>query len=72
MGEKNVAVLCTRDHSVEYNLQVDVKYGLSRDHQTTTESNNPALPGLHLQNFQIFLNKEDNFTLKRGIEDQLP
>ena len=29
MGEKNVAVLCTRDHSVEYNLQVDVKYGLT-------------------------------------------
>lgn len=37
-----------------------------------TESNNPALPRLHLQNFQIFLKKEDNFTLKRGIEDQLP
>ena len=35
MGEKNVAVLSTRDHSVEYNLQVDVKYGLSRDRQTT-------------------------------------
>ena len=34
MGEKNVAV-CTRDHSVEYNLQVDVKIGLSRDRQTT-------------------------------------
>ena len=27
--------MCTRDHSVEYNLQVDVKYGLSRDRQTT-------------------------------------
>lgn len=70
MGEKNVAVLCTRDHSVEYNLQVEIWTVMwSSNH---TESNNPALPGLHLQNFQIFLNKEDNFTLKRGIEDQLP
>lgn len=70
MGEKNVAVLCTRDHSVEYNLQVEIWTVMwSSNH---TESNNPALPGLHLQNFQIFLKKEDNFTLKRGIEDQLP